>query len=344
MTMGRWRARGQEHVTRVLSDALRQGRLAHALLLVGPPHVGKMTLAMDLARAVNCLGQDPPCGTCAQCQRVERGLHADVQVIGPRGEEEGRRTRWEISIEQVRALEHTAALKPYEGRCRVFILDGVERLSAAAANALLKTLEEPPEQVLLVLLAAREERLPPTLPSRCQRLELRPLPVREVEAAMLREYGLAPDRARLVARLSRGLFGWAMAASTDPNVLEQRDEDLRRLHRVVAGGLEERFQCAQELATRFGRERDKVLETLGLWLSWWRDVLMVQERAPELVVHWDQRGELGRQARRWTAEEARQGLRELVLTLERLEHNANPRMALDVLMLALPPPALARTP
>ena len=176
-----WETRGQDWAVDFLRRGLEQGRLAHAYLLVGPEGVGKATLAKDLARAVNCDEDAPPCGQCRSCRRIAEGKHPDIMVVSlsdrqDDGERRGRaaeaRAPRDIKIDQIREMQRWVALKPFEGRYRVFIVDGAENLNAESANALLKTLEEPPPQVLLILLATDERRLPATVVSRCQRLEL----------------------------------------------------------------------------------------------------------------------------------------------------------------------------
>ncbi len=340
--MAPWRVRGQDHLVQALQRSLQQDRLSHAYLLVGPPHVGKMTLAQDLARAVNCLADhDRPCGECLQCRRIEGAMHADVQVVELTKDERADRLRTEITIDQVRALQQAAMLKPYEGAYRVFIIDGVERLNQYAANALLKTLEEPPPQVLMLLLTSEEEELLPTIRSRCQRLELRPLSREAVTDLLVDEHGPSVEQARLLARLSGGRLGWAVAAATDANLLEERDRWLARLQEVMDGGLEVRFESARDLAARFGRNRETVREVLGLWIQWWRDLLMLKEEMPELVVNLDRQEALVHMAWRLRTREITAAINELVATLERLEQNANPRLALEVLMLALPKAAVS---
>lgn len=337
--MSPWKIHGQEHLTPALNRGLSQGQLAHAYLLVGPPHIGKDTLALQLAQAVNCVGEDPPCGQCTQCRRIERGIHPDIQRIAPTPDEKTGRMHTEIRLDQVLAIERAIALQPYEGRYRVFIFEGAERLSPEAANALLKTLEEPPAHVLLLLTATEEDALLPTIRSRCQRLELRPLPEDRLVAVLAGEHGVTPEDARLLARISGGKVGWALSAVANPRLLDERQRRLETLLSVVDGGLERRFQYAQELAQQFGRDRGAVREELGFWLLWWRDLLVLMQQAPELVVNVDWRQTLEERAGRLHTGEVARVVRELVATLERLEQNANSRIALDVLMLTLPAPA-----
>ncbi len=343
--MPNWKMLGQDHLIAPLERSLQNGQLAHAYLLVGQPQMGKSTFAIRLAQAVNCLSDDDrPCGDCQQCQRIERGFHADVQVIAPAQDERTGRQRTEIGIDQVRELERAVVLGSYEGRSRVFIIDVAERASAEAANALLKTLEEPPPNVLLLLLTAEEERLLPTIRSRCQRLELRPVAQEAIAELLTREHGVERDDAVLLARLSGGRLGWALAAAADPKVLQERQDHLTQLLDATDGSLEHRFHLSLEMATRYARDRAAVRQTLSLWLSWWRDLLMLKQAAPELIANEDWRGTLDERAGNYSREQVTGVVQELVSTLERLEHNANPRIALDVLMLALPQATAAQMP
>ncbi|MBI4339700.1 MAG: DNA polymerase III subunit delta' [Chloroflexi bacterium] len=337
--MSSWRIVGQEHITRPLSSALARGQMSHAYLIGGRPLGGKSLLAQAIAQALNCTDTDPPCGRCSQCQRISRGIHSDVQVITVTPDPETKRMRTVIALDQVREMEQRAALGPYEGKHLVFIIDPAEKLHPTAANALLKTLEEPPPRVTLLLLSGLEQELLPTIQSRCQRLELAPLSAGAIVQVLTQEHSVAPDDAALLARLSTGRLGWALAAAKDPKVLEGRQHGLESLMEVLDNGLERRFQVAQEVASQFSRSRPAAQETLGLWLGWWRDLLLIKTQAPQLIANSDWQSSLEERAARYSASQARTVVRELLATLERLEANANPRLALDVLMLSLPQPA-----
>ena len=170
-----WRVYGQDSLLRRLEAELREGRTAHAYLLAGPPHVGKMTLAINLAQALNCLeDRGEPCGDCVHCTRIASGQHADVRIVGVRRSGDGP-ARTVIGIGDVKDALRQVNLNPYEGRRTVVIFDEAETMSEEAANALLKTLEEPPPQTLLILLTSQEDRLLPTIKSRCSRIEEIPL-------------------------------------------------------------------------------------------------------------------------------------------------------------------------
>ena len=320
-----------------MDKSLREGRHAHAYLLVGPAQVGKKTLAINMAQAVNCLGpQDAPCGECSQCRRIASAQHADVLVIEvQRAADEGP-SRREIGIGDVREVQHQASLKPYEGSNRVFIFDGAEHMSEEAGNALLKTLEEPPPQVLIILLTSREEDLLPTIRSRCRRLELRPLPLGEVVEELTNTHSTSEEEAKKLARLSMGCLGWALSALSDPSIMEQRGEDLERIAGISVASLEDRFNYASDLADLVAKNREVGRDVLFLWLRWWRDLLLVGEGVGEFVYNIDWEDTLRLMASGLTTVEILGFIKAIQGTLDALEQNANPRLALEVLMLSLP--------
>jgi DNA polymerase-3 subunit delta' len=329
---------GYPQIVNMLQREVEQDSLSHAYLVLGPQGVGKMTLALDLARSLNCEGSQRPCGECLPCQKTEAGSHPDVQVMGllP-GEKEGERARKEISIDQVRALQHDVSLHPYWGRYRVFIVEGAERLSAEAANCFLKTLEEPPAQAVIILLAEEERALPATVVSRCRRIELRPLPLSYVQEVLLQR-GATPEQAQLLSRLSRGCLGLALASLESPALLETRQRALESLQEVLDAGLLLRLQRAQQLAALYQRNRGTLVETLRFWLGWWRDLLLLKAGCRQLVVNADWEASLSQWGARLGLEQGRHCIERLLSTLELLERNVNPRLALEALMLELPAP------
>ena len=324
-----WQVVGHEKAVALLEKSLKGGKLSHAYLFVGPPHVGKMTVAMNLAQALNCEGEGKPCSGCPQCQRIAGRKHADVRVIGLDG-------RAEIGIDQIREMQHSASLRPFEGRNRVFIIDGAEHLSHESANCLLKTLEEPPPNVQLILLAVNERLLLPTVLSRCQKLELRPLPIPVVERALIDRWEIAPERARVLARLSSGCLGWAVGAVADERLLGDRAERLSALLHLAGVGREERFAYVAQLANQFTKNRESVQEVLSLWVSWWRDLLLIKGGCGDFTTNIDQEATLYREAEIYSLKEVKTFIEGLQRAMEELDQNANPRLVLEVLMLSMP--------
>ena len=347
-----WATFGQELLVRRLDASLLAGRLAHSYLLTGPPHIGKMTLALDLAAAVNCavvnglqsggmfadLSPAPsgPCGQCEPCGRIRRGVHADLNIIAVGGDP---RAPTRISIEQVREAENYLSVTPVEGGRKVVIFDGAETMSAGQsepANALLKTLEEPPPQTLIVLLSANPDAILPTIRSRCRLLSLPPVPGPALAEYLETRHHAAPEQARWLARLARGCPGWAINALTDPAALPERAEELARIAELGRAPLDARFAYAGALAGSFSGNREQVRQTLYLWQRWWRDLLLVKEGVSDYVHNTDLHTELTAQAEGLSTPAIAAFLRRLQETLVALDANANPRLALECLMLDAP--------
>ncbi len=332
-----WTIYGQDQLLERLGTSLQQRRQAHAYLLSGPPHVGKMALATNLAQAVNCLeGPGAPCGSCTQCARIAEGRHADIRTLAPGQGEEARSARTVIGINEIKEALRRVSLNPYEGSCHVVIIDGAESMSDEAANALLKTLEEPPAQVMFLLLTANETAVLPTVRSRCQTLSLHPLSKDQMVERLVTGHHAAPEQAEQLFRLSRGCLGWAINALNDAQVLEQRQADLEKMKETLEAGLETRFTYANEVASLFGSDRDAAKDLLALWLRWWRDLLLIKEGAEEFLHNADHADSLRSQASGLSTPQIVQFIHRLMQTLSSLDSNASPRLAMEVLMLNLP--------
>ncbi len=333
-----WQVVGQTRAVSLLQRSLERGSLAHAYLLIGPAHVGKMTLALNLAQALNCEASDPPCGECASCQKIALAKHADVQIIGltSNGNSAEAKPQAEISIDQIRQIQHSASLPPFEGKHKVFIVDGAEQLSDEAANCLLKTLEEPVSKVIFILLTINERLLPATVTSRCQRLELPPLAVTEVETTLSSSWGIELQRARLLARLSHGCLGWAISAASDDGLLRQYTERLDRLLDIINADYEERFAYAAQLAAQFSQNRELVQEVLDLWLDWWRDLLLVKVGCSDIITNVDRSATLIEMAKGYSLAQIKAFINSIQAAGGQLRQNANPRLVLEVLMFSIP--------
>ena len=333
-----WQVIGQNRVVSLLKRSLEKKAVAHAYLFVGPPHVGKMTLALNLAQALNCEAAEPPCGECLSCQKIASTKHADVQIIGLTTNEDSTETksRAEIGIDQIRQMQHSASLPPFEGKYKVFIIDGVEQLSNEAANCLLKTLEEPVGKVIFILLTINDKLLLTTVISRCQRLELSPPAITEVEAALNSHWGIEPQRAKLLARLSHSRLGWALSASLDDSLLQQRAEKMQRLVDIINADYEESFTYAAELAAQFSQRRESVQEVLALWLDWWRDLLLVKIGCNEAITNVDLEATLIDSAKSYKLTQIRAFINSIQAAGEQLRQNANPQLVLEVLMFSIP--------
>lgn len=322
-----WSVVGHEWAVALMRRSLVESRVGHAYLITGSPQIGKTTLARTFAQALNCTHPqvtERPCGACRACRLVRDGNHPDVQIIEPDG--------LYLKIDQIRALQHQVALSPVEGHWKVYILREMERATTEAANALLKTLEEPPSHAVLLLTASEVEALLPTIVSRCQPIMLRPLSRQTVEQALIERWQVSPERASLLARLSGGRLGWSVEASQKPSVLERRSQRLDELQELMGQGRAERFSCAEKL----GRDPATLREVMSLWLTWWRDLLLLVHGSSATLTHQDRSEELHHLAEKLQVEQARQAVGAIRAAIQGLDRHANPRLTIEVLMLNLP--------
>lgn len=321
---------GHEWAINLLARQQQAGRVTQSLLLTGPPQVGKSTLAHYWAQTLNCEGESPPCGVCRSCRRIVSGNHPDVRIFDSDDQP--------LKIDDIRELQRELSLSPNEGRYRVALLCNFERATNSAANALLKTLEEPASQVVLILTATDPGALLPTIVSRCQMLALRPLATETIVAALQSQWQTGPEQAELLARLAAGRLGWAARALADQELLMRREQYWQELQELLAGGRVERLAYAQKVS----RDPAALKEMLTLWLTIWRDLLLLHsgavqnEAARARIINLDWRDKLQSLVQRSTMTQAVEMVARLRTALFNLERNVNPRLNLEVVLLKLP--------
>ncbi len=316
---------GHEWALDLLSRQQEAGRVPQALLLTGPPNVGKSTLARFWAQRLNCQGMSQPCGQCASCRKIVSGNHPDVRILDSDDQA--------LKIDDIRNLQRELSLSPNEGQYRVVILCNFERATLSAANALLKTLEEPASQVVLVLTATDPGALLPTIVSRCQMLALRPVPYQTVIEALQAYWQAGPEQAELLAQLAAGRLGWAVRALADQELLARREQHLQELLDLLHAGRVERLAYAHQL----GRDSAMLKEVLTLWLTIWRDLLLLQSGATQTkIMNLDWQERLQALARHSSLAQASDMVARLRTALINLERNVNPRLNMEVLLLKLP--------
>jgi len=324
-----WEIFGHEWAVNLLKENVARGEVRHAYLFNGPQGIGRRTLALRLAQALNCpqpSAPGEPCRICRTCMQIERMQHPDLAVI--QSEQEG----GVLKVDQIRELQRSLALHPYEARYRVAVLLRFEEANLSAMNALLKTLEEPAPQVVLILTAENSESLIPTIFSRCEVLRLNPLPFEQVSQWLHIRWKLPLEQAQLLAHISFGRPGYALRMFQEPYRLEQRHAWLDEQTRLLSANRVERFAYADSLA----KDKEVLRSLLLLWLSYWRDVLLKSKRASAPLVNLDRTNEIEFLAARFDSRIAYQTVTALKHVLILLERNINPRLAVEVLMLDLP--------
>ena len=337
-----WITIGQNKAIRIIESAIKNDRISHAYLISGPEHVGKTTFALDIARALNCQSDDlmsVPCGDCRQCKRILSLVHTDVFLYDVQPSKANSDVLSQmVTIDSLRDdFISQVYKKPFEGKARVFIISAVEKMRSEQANVILKTLEEPPDDTVIILLSEQVDGIIETIVSRCQSIALNSAPNGLVEK-YIKEYW--PDfeaySSTELARLSKGRLGWIYNAVTDQNIMVSRSELLNIYEDMVSNNIDSRLDVSSKLVERFQKSNDSRKEALDVWLTLWRDVLLVKTGRINEVANISRKETLKRIATNLSVPEIIKTIKLISSFETHLNLNISPRLALDNLMLKLP--------
>ena len=307
--------KGQDRPIQVLKEYLRQSRLAGGYLFLGAEGVGKNLAAKTIAKTVNCQKQGlDSCDTCISCLKIDKHQHPDVHLVGsadPLAGDTG--TSEAVKIEDIRNLQKEISLRPYEGKRKVFIIDNAHNLTAEASNALLKILEEPPSDSLIILISSKPSLLFKTIISRCKVVKFYPLPRTQLEVILKKDYHLDNSQAHFLAYFAEGRIGGA---------LRLKDTDiLREKNRIIDefGFLKRRVEDNSLI-----QNRENVRGILNILAGWFRDIYLIKTGLPHSeLINLDRREELLRFINRYSFADLDEILKAISDSLLFLEQNIN---------------------
>ena len=318
--------KGHAQQITMLRSTIQRGTVAHAYLFTGIPGIGKMTVAHGLAKALNCSSglEADFCDDCSSCVMISGGTHPDVQVIQPDGDF--------IKITQIRTMQERLLYARFYERYRVVLIDRAETMNLQSANCLLKTIEEPPGNTVIILITPLPYQIPATIRSRCQRVAFQPLPSNQIEESLREMLGAdSSGTYRLAAGMAGGSLGRALRWQ-ETGMFARRQQLLALLSGPNPPRLNALLDCADEL----GEDRSELLELLDLLRLWIRDVMIAGETGAEAdILNIDLAGEVMAAARRLSLPHL---FRQEMLIAEvqaALKGPANPRLAMERLLLAL---------
>ncbi|MDP2929065.1 MAG: DNA polymerase III subunit delta' [Candidatus Omnitrophota bacterium] len=308
--------KGQHSAIGYLKAGLESGRISPAYIFSGPDGVGKRITAINFAKALNCdnIKSGESCDQCPSCKKIDSLKHPDVYILSP--EEDG----GSIKIEDVRAVIKDVYLKPFEAKRKVYIIEAAQELKHEAANALLKTLEEPPADSIIILLTENIKALLHTIVSRSQIVKFFSLKLKEVQNILVKEYLLTEDDAHILAHLSGGMLGSALKFKED-GLLTKRSLLIDR----ISSGLKDDFDFDDI-------PKGDVRMYLDMMLAWYRDILNTKIGAGDhMLVNIDKRDIISNEANILSFENLEETINSIISTVTHIDKNANQKLAMSVL-------------
>ncbi len=314
---------GHQRPIKWLQTAVATNHLGHAYLFHGEPAIGKRQTALALAQLLHCenpQGDTTPdaCGTCRSCHQIQQAIHPDCLIIQP---ENGQKQNSRIKIDQIRAIEHVVIYRPLVGSYKICVIDEADTMTVEAANALLKTLEDPPDHCLFLVISSRPEHLLPTIRSRCIALRFAPLAVHVIDEFLRQHSTMTSSDAQLVSTFSEGRLGQAI--QQDPEELSIKRRQYGTLlfgnHLTSAAQI---FDISESLV-----KANQVNEAIHWFYQGLRDVLLLAlDESKSPLLYWDQESALRQLSRRLSPSAIVELLQELI----RLEHGQQRNLNIQI--------------
>jgi len=315
--------KGQAQAIKILQKEIATSSISGAYLFSGPAGVGKALTALTFAKALNCKKEKmDSCDECSSCQKIEHHNHPDVRIIAPENDS--------IKIEQIRNLKRESSYKLYEGRKKVWIIEEADKFGLAAANSILKILEEPPPQAVLILISQTKEGLLPTILSRCEVIRFFPLPLQEIEKIIAKQLPQGSDKIHILAKLAQGRVEEALHLTKEENTLKIREELLNALRKNM--NLEEIFKLAAQWANYKGKELQRIFDMI---LFWFRDILILRQGGEKWLINYDKVEELAREKDKYSVKEIKRIMESIEKARYYLKSNVNQKLVLEALWLKL---------
>ncbi len=312
--------KGQDSAVFYLKASLKNNTLSHAYIFSGPNGVGKRLAALNFAKALNCVStvNNEGCDKCPSCKKIDNITHPDVFILRPI------KKGGSIGIDEIRELIKNISLRPFEGRKKVYIIDGAQNLKHEAANALLKTLEEPPTPSVLILITDSLKTLFHTIVSRSQVVRFFPLKLKEIKDILKKEYSIDEASAHILSHLSSGMLATALKYK-DEDIFANRVLVLNSVSKKSLSGLD--FDSLTE---------DKMRLFLDILLTWFRDILNTKVGIEDsMLVNIDKKDVIAAEAKNLSFDYLENIINNIISTIMYIDQNANPKLAMSVLTMKI---------
>lgn len=317
---------GQEEVISSLDDALKNDRIGHAYIFSGSAGIGKKTVAGIFAALLLCdaPGISSPCGVCQACRLFESGANPDFRLIKAEGAS--------IGVDEIREVQGSVAMKPMYSKRKVFIIEDADKMTVQAQNCLLKTLEEPPSHVVLILTASNYESLLETIRSRSQRLSFKKNTHSQVRQILIEKYGNEAKGMEFAAAYADGIIGTALDLVGTGEFLNLREKTFDIVNRIKNTGMSGIFY----LYSFFEDNKDDFEVILDMMLTFYRDMLVSRETGNEkILINSDKRDIIFNNARKYSPQQLVAGIEQVEAARRAVKQNANYQLAVEHMLIKL---------
>lgn len=326
--------KGQEKVINFLLATVEKGKLGGAYLFIGPQGVGKTTVARNLAKILNCesmlrdeIGGSDSCDRCPACRKIDNFNHPDVRWITPHSPSRN------ILIEDIRNIQEDISLKPYESKKKIYIILEADSMTEEAANCLLKTLEEPTGDSLLILTASISDRLLPTILSRCQKVNFSLMRKAEIEKILIADFGVEANNAHFLAGLSEGKLGKAVGLK-ERDIVKEKNKVIDQF--TAYSSIPKDGESSMDAEAFEAKNKEEIEEALEIAVSWYRDILALKCGVDtSMLINVDRKEELMMRANAYSYKDLEKIVETINATYNYLRQNVNAKLAVDVMIMKL---------
>ena len=326
-----WPILGHSHIVKFLQTCITRDSLSHAYLFHGQKYTGKFLTTTFFSSSILCQSSNKikPCGSCSSCQQLKRNIHPDLTLLTP---EEDKKN---ISIEQIRNLQHVLSLRSFLTSYKIAIIDNADSMTEAAANALLKTLEEPPPKTILILIAESLTNLPRTIVSRCQTIQFNVIATEKI-TNWLTSQGKSKREAQIIARYANGRIGKAEILSSNDDILNSYKDRVKLLLEIIQSNTNQKFAIINSMLPKqitlsaYG----EINSLLDDWLTLFRDIFLAKNNK-SLITNFNLQDTLVKISDNYSYKKLIHIINNIIRSKKLIKYQVSPKLIFENLALSL---------
>ncbi|NMB07263.1 MAG: DNA polymerase III subunit delta' [Tissierellia bacterium] len=315
---------GHENIIKNLQNAIENGKVSHSYLFEGEESMGKKMVALSFAKTLLCKEEKlEPCNNCNSCLKFDNFNHPDLKLIEPEKDL--------IKKEEIDKVIKNINIAPLESNRRIIIINDSDKIGMEGQNTLLKTLEEPPSYINIILITSNSNKIIPTILSRCERIKFYPVESEKIENLLISRYNKTRDEAKFIVHFTKGSVGQAIELSQSQDFFNKRDETLEIIHNIVKGDKYKAFDSYDF----FLNNKENYEEILDIMIYWFRDLIIYKELGnTELLLNRDKISLLSSQVF-LKENQINDIIKKIINVKQDIQRNVNYQLAIETMLLSM---------